>query len=91
MNVVVACGVIAIVCGVLGSVTIYFVQTISRLFAIRIVADLRSELARHFLAPADPLFRAAAHGRDDQQGHERHAGHAALVRARQRTTSSSIR
>jgi ATP-binding cassette, subfamily B, bacterial MsbA len=50
MNVVVACAVIAIVCGVLGSVTIYFVQTISRFFAVRIVADLRSELARHFLA-----------------------------------------
>lgn len=50
MNIVVACAVIAIVCGVLGSVTIYFVQTISRFFAVRIVADLRSELARHFLA-----------------------------------------
>jgi subfamily B ATP-binding cassette protein MsbA len=49
MNVVVACGVIAIVCGLLGAVTIYYVQTISRLFAIRIVADLRGELARHFL------------------------------------------
>lgn len=50
MNVVVACGVIAVLCGLFGSVTIYFVQTISRMFAIRIVADLRSELARHFLA-----------------------------------------
>jgi ABC-type multidrug transport system fused ATPase/permease subunit len=28
MNVVVACGVIAIVCGLLGAVTIYYVQTI---------------------------------------------------------------
>ncbi len=49
MNVVVACGVVAVVCGLLGAVTIYFVQTISRLFAIRIVADLRCELAQHFL------------------------------------------
>lgn len=50
MNVVVACAAVAVVCGLLGAVTIYFVQTVSRLFAIRIVADLRSELARHFLA-----------------------------------------
>jgi ABC-type multidrug transport system fused ATPase/permease subunit len=50
MNVVVACGLIAVLCGLFGSVTIYFVQTISRMFAIRIVADLRTELARHFLA-----------------------------------------
>jgi ABC-type multidrug transport system fused ATPase/permease subunit len=49
MNVVVACGAIAVVCGLLGAVTIYFVQTISRLFAVQIVADLRGELARHFL------------------------------------------
>ncbi|MFY9344067.1 MAG: ABC transporter ATP-binding protein [Planctomycetota bacterium] len=50
MNVVVVCGLIAAVCGLFGAVTIYFVQTISRFFAIRIVADLRTELARHFLA-----------------------------------------
>ncbi len=50
MNVVVMCGIIAAVCGLFGAVTIYFVQTISRFFAIRIVADLRGELARHFLA-----------------------------------------
>ncbi|MEO6598174.1 MAG: ABC transporter ATP-binding protein [Planctomycetota bacterium] len=49
MNVVVACGFIAVLCGLLGAVTIYFVQTISRFFAIRIVADLRRELAQHFL------------------------------------------
>ncbi len=49
MRVVVACCAIAVVCGLLGAVTIYFVQTISRLFAVRIVADLRGELARHFL------------------------------------------
>jgi ABC-type multidrug transport system fused ATPase/permease subunit len=50
MHVVVSCAVIAVVCGLLGAVTIYFVQTISRMFAVRIVADLRGELARHFLA-----------------------------------------
>jgi len=50
MNVVVVCGIVAAICGLFGGVTIYFVQTISRLFAIRIVADLRGELARHFLA-----------------------------------------
>ena len=49
MSVVVMCGVIAAICGLFGAVTIYYVQTISRLFAIRIVADLRGELARHFL------------------------------------------
>jgi ABC-type multidrug transport system fused ATPase/permease subunit len=49
MNVVVTCGIVAAVCGLLGCVTIYFVQTISRFFAIRIVADLRIELAQHFL------------------------------------------
>jgi subfamily B ATP-binding cassette protein MsbA len=49
MRVVIACGVVSVACGVLGAVTIYFVQTISRLFAIRIVADLRCELAQHFL------------------------------------------
>ncbi len=50
MNVVLVCGVIAVLCGLLGSVTIYFVQTISRFFAIRIVSDLRCELANHFVA-----------------------------------------
>jgi ATP-binding cassette, subfamily B, bacterial MsbA len=50
MRVVFACGVVAVVCGALGAVTIYVVQTVSRFFAIRIVADLRCELARHFLA-----------------------------------------
>jgi subfamily B ATP-binding cassette protein MsbA len=50
MNVVVACGVVALGCGLLGSVTIYLVQTISRFFAYRVVADLRGELARHFLS-----------------------------------------
>jgi ABC-type multidrug transport system fused ATPase/permease subunit len=49
MRVVLACCAIAVVCGLLGAVAIYFVQTISRLFAVRIVADLRGELARHFL------------------------------------------
>ncbi|MCA8947900.1 MAG: ABC transporter ATP-binding protein [Planctomycetes bacterium] len=49
MNVILACGVVAIVCGALGAVTIYFVQTISRFFAVRVVSDLRCELAEHFL------------------------------------------
>lgn len=49
MNVVVACAVIATACGVLGAVTIYLVQTYSRMFAVRIVADLRGDLAQHFL------------------------------------------
>ncbi|MBL9077323.1 MAG: ABC transporter ATP-binding protein [Planctomycetes bacterium] len=49
MNVVLACGIVAVTCGLLGSVTIYYVQTISRYFAIRIVSDLRCELAQHFL------------------------------------------
>ena len=49
MKVVIACAVVAVACGVLGAVTIYFVQMISRFFAIRIVADLRCELAQHFL------------------------------------------
>ncbi|HEU4420827.1 MAG TPA: hypothetical protein VFT55_17950, partial [Planctomycetota bacterium] len=43
MRVVIACAVVAVACGFLGAVTIYFVQTISRFFAIRIVADLRCE------------------------------------------------
>ncbi len=49
MQIIVACAVIAVICGVAGAVTIYFVQTFSRLFAVRVVADLRGELARHFL------------------------------------------
>lgn len=49
MNVVVVCGGLAAICGLFGALTIYFVQTISRLFAVRIVADLRGELARCFL------------------------------------------
>ena len=50
MTVVVACGVVALGCGLLGAVTIYLGQTISRFFAYRVVADLRGELARHFLS-----------------------------------------
>jgi len=49
MSVVVACGIVTLLCGVLGAFTIYFVQTTSRFFAYRVVSDLRSELARHFL------------------------------------------
>ncbi|MCB9879868.1 MAG: ABC transporter ATP-binding protein [Planctomycetes bacterium] len=50
MQVVVACAAVTIVCGLLGSVTIYLVATITRFFAYGIVADLRCELARHFLS-----------------------------------------
>ena len=49
MTVVVAFGIVALICGVLRAVTIYLVQTISRFFAYRVIADLRGELARHFL------------------------------------------
>ena len=49
MPVVVACGVVTLICAVIGAFTIYMVQTVSRFFAYRVVADLRSELARHFL------------------------------------------
>jgi len=49
MPVVVACGVVTLLCGVFGAVVIYMVQTVSRFFAYRVVADLRCELARHFL------------------------------------------
>ena len=50
MEIVLTCGIVAMICGLLGAFTIYLVQTISRFFAIRIVADLRCELARHFLS-----------------------------------------
>src|SRR5690606_20815497 len=49
MSVVIACGVITMICGLVGAFTIYMVQTVSRFFAYRVVADLRCELARHFL------------------------------------------
>lgn len=50
MPVVVACGVVTLCCGIVGAVVIYMVQTVSRFFAYRVVADLRSELAHHFLS-----------------------------------------
>ncbi len=50
MPVVVACGFVTLCCGIVGSVTIYMVQTVSRFFAYRVVADLRCELAQHFLS-----------------------------------------
>ena len=50
MPVVIACGFVTLCCGILGSVTIYMVQTVSRFFAYRVVADLRCELAQHFLS-----------------------------------------
>lgn len=49
MPVVVACGVVTLICGIFGAVVIYMVQTVSRFFAYRVVADLRCELARHFV------------------------------------------
>jgi subfamily B ATP-binding cassette protein MsbA len=50
MPVVIACGVVTLCCGIVGSFTIYMVQTVSRFFAYRVVADLRCELAQHFLS-----------------------------------------
>lgn len=50
MQVVVTCAVVTLSCGLLGSVAIYKVQTVSRFFAYRVVSDLRCELARHFLS-----------------------------------------
>jgi ABC-type multidrug transport system fused ATPase/permease subunit len=50
MPIVIACGFVTLCCGIVGSVTIYMVQTVSRFFAYRVVADLRSELAHHFLS-----------------------------------------
>tara|TARA_R110002072_G_scaffold25443_6_gene85115 strand:+ start:59170 stop:61068 length:1899 start_codon:yes stop_codon:yes gene_type:complete len=50
MPVVIACGFVTLCCGIAGSVTIYMVQTVSRFFAYRVVADLRCELAQHFLS-----------------------------------------
>ena len=50
MEVVVTCAAVTIVCGLLGAITIFKVQTVSRFFAYRVVSDLRSELARHFLS-----------------------------------------
>jgi len=49
MHVVVVCALVAVACGLVGAVTIYVVQTVSRMFAVHVVADLRGELARHFL------------------------------------------
>ncbi|MGK0155131.1 MAG: ABC-type multidrug transport system fused ATPase/permease subunit, partial [Neolewinella sp.] len=50
MQVVVTCAVVTLSCGLVGSFTIYKVQTVSRFFAYRVVSDLRCELARHFLS-----------------------------------------
>lgn len=49
MNVVVMCSVVAVVAGVLGGLCIYGVQILSRYFAVKIVADIRVEVARHIL------------------------------------------
>lgn len=50
MPIVFACGFVTLCCGIVGSATIYKVQTVSRFFAFRVIADLRCELARHFLS-----------------------------------------
>jgi ABC-type multidrug transport system fused ATPase/permease subunit len=50
MNVVIACAIVAIAAGLLGAFCIYGVQITSRYFAIKMVADLRCEVARHILA-----------------------------------------
>ncbi len=50
MNAVLACAVIAVFCGLVGGLCIYGVQIVSRYFAIKMVADLRCEVARHILA-----------------------------------------
>jgi ABC-type multidrug transport system fused ATPase/permease subunit len=50
MHTVIACGLLTVLCGLIGAATIYCVQIASRYFAIKIVADLRGELARHILA-----------------------------------------
>lgn len=49
MNVVMACAVLAVASGLLGALCIYGVQLTSRYFAIKMVADLRCEVARHIL------------------------------------------
>lgn len=49
MNVVLACAVLSLLCGLLGALCIYGVQITSRYFAIKMVADLRCEVARHLL------------------------------------------
>ena len=49
MNVVVMCAVIAVVAGVFGGFCIYGMQILSRYFAVKIVADIRVEVARHIL------------------------------------------
>ncbi|MBK8099678.1 MAG: ABC transporter ATP-binding protein [Planctomycetes bacterium] len=49
MHTVIACGIVAMLCGLIGALTIYGVQITSRFFAIKMVADLRVEVARHIL------------------------------------------
>jgi ABC-type multidrug transport system fused ATPase/permease subunit len=49
MNVVLACAILAVLSGLLGALCIYGVQITARYFAIKMVADLRCEVARHIL------------------------------------------
>lgn len=49
MNTVVLCAVCAVIAGILGGICIYFLQILARYFAVKIVADLRNELAAHIL------------------------------------------
>jgi len=49
MNVVLLCAMVAVIAGLLGGVCIYGVQILSRYFAVKIVADIRVEVARHIL------------------------------------------
>ena len=49
MNAVVTCAILAVVAGVLGGICIYFLQILTRYFAIKIVADLRNEVVAHIL------------------------------------------
>jgi subfamily B ATP-binding cassette protein MsbA len=50
MNLVLAAALLAACCGVLGGLCIYGLQITSRFFAIKMVADLRCEIARRLLA-----------------------------------------
>jgi len=49
MNTVLGCAFVAVICGIAGAACIYFLQIVSRYFAIKMVADLRVEMARHIL------------------------------------------
>src|SRR5690606_29765117 len=48
-SVVLACAVLAGLCGLLGGLSIYVATLLSRWFAAKIVVDLRADLASHLL------------------------------------------